>query len=361
MTAHRLSFALILIVLTLARTALSQDTRPASAPATRTSEIRRGVTTGGPPEERTRRFYENVIRKVEPSLQGNFERLPLYVELFKREFVEDTRTFAIDVTAKAIDSKRVTMGGYVEYDEHRRSLGEFLKYLGFTTDMEGLNLYPVSSLGKARFAIVRADTAYVYSRSLPPRETLTESLKGDGLFLLGPPENGYFRCHAADGYVGYVAADAIERVDGETFDARLNTPGTAEPDPRVEGAIAEGLKLLGTKYVWGGTSAGGVDCSGLVHTAFRSQGMRLPRDADQQALVGKLVAIRWHRSSLRRGDVLFFLGRRGTITHTGIYLGNNEFLEATDPVVTVSSFDPSAANYAERRDRAFCFAKRIFD
>jgi cell wall-associated NlpC family hydrolase len=73
----------------------------------------------------------------------------------------------------------------------------------------------------------------------------------------------------------------------------------------------------------------GVDCSGLVYTAFRSQGIRLPRDADQQALTGRLVATRWHRSSLRRGDVLFFLGRRGTIHHTAIYLGNNEILEAT--------------------------------
>ncbi|MGB7160995.1 MAG: C40 family peptidase [Tepidisphaeraceae bacterium] len=352
------------IAILLASLAISQPgfaQQPTTAPATRPAEIRRGVTMGGPPEERARRYYENVIRKIEPSLQGSFERLPLYMELFKREFVEDTRTFAIDVTAKVVDRSRVTVSGYVEFDEHRRSLAEFLKHLGFTANSEGLNVYPAAALGKERFAVVRADAAYIYSRPIAPRETLTEALKGDGLFLLGSAEDGHYRCHASDGYVGYVSADAVDRVAGEAFDARVNPPRVAQADERIEGAIAAASKLLGTRYVWGGTSGDGVDCSGLVYTAFRSQGVRLPRDADQQALAGKLVAIRWHRSSLRRGDVLFFLNQRGTITHTGIYLSNDEFLEAADPVVKVSSFVPSAPNYAKKRDESFCFAKRIFD
>jgi len=345
-----------------ARPLLAQDAPPASATAPSLPEVRRGVTMGGPPEERQRRFYENVIRKVEPSLQGSFDRLPLYVELFRREFVEDPRTFAVDFTARVVDRSRVSVTGYVEFEEHRRSLADFLKFLGFTADLEGLNVYPAASLGKERFAIVRTEGAYVYSRPVEPRERLTESLKDDGLFLLGGVENGHYRCHAADGYVGYVAADALERVSGEAFDARINPQTATQPaDQRIEGAIAAASKLMGTKYVWGGTSSAGVDCSGLVHTAFRSQGVRLPRDADQQSLVGKLVATRWHRTGMRRGDVLFFLNRRGTITHTGIYLGNNEFLEATDPVVKISSFDPSSPNYAPRRDEGFCFAKRILD
>ena len=97
-----------------------------------------------------------------------------------------------------------------------------------------------------------------------------------------------------------------------------------------------------------------------MQTAFASQGIHLPRDAEQQAIVGKLVATRWHRDALRRGDVLFFMGRRGTVSHTAIYLGNDEFIEASGKV-QVTSFNPSHPNYAKGRAEGFCFAKRIID
>ncbi len=337
------------------------DEAAATAATTNPAEIRRGAPMGGSSEERGRRFYENVIRKVEPSLKGDLARLPLYVELFKREFVEDTRTFAIDLTAVAMANNGVAVNGRVEFEEHRRSLGEFFKHLGFVANVEGVGLYPSTALGDEQFAVVRADHTFIYAKPVGPRETLTDSLNGDGLFLLAPADNGHFLCHATDGYVGYVSGDAIERMTAKQFGAAMNPPRAAVDDPRIEGAITAATKLMGTKYVWGGMTGEGIDCSGLVHTAFRSQGVRLPRDADQQALAGKLVATRWHRSTLRRGDVLFFLGRRGTVSHTAIYLGNNEYLEATSPVVAVTSFDPSAPNYNKRRDEGFCFAKRVFD
>lgn len=336
-------------------------TNPADNPPDNPAEIRRGVTMGGSSQERTRQFYENVIRKVEPSLKGDPARLPLYIELFKREFVEDPRTFAIDLTALPDRDGGIALFGHVEFEEHRRSLVEFLNHLGFLNVRDVLSVMPSRMLGENQYAVVRADRAFIHSKPTGPRETLTEALKGDGLFLLAPADDAHFLCHAADGYVGYVSGDALERMTGEQFDAAMNPPRAAVVDDRIEGAIGAASKLMGTKYVWGGMTTDGVDCSSLVYTAFRSQGVRLPRDADQQALTGKLVATRWHRSSLRRGDVLFFLGRRGTINHTGIYLGNNDFLEATSPVVTISSLDPSAPNYSERRDRAFCFAKRVFD
>ncbi len=359
---NRIALLLLAVVFGCSQAA-AQDAGDARAtnPATNPAEIRRGAAMGGSPEERDQRFYENVIRRIEPSLKGNPGRLPQYIDLFKREFVEDPRTFAFDVTALPDRDGGVALFGRLEFEEHRRSLNEFLKHLGFADVRDELTLLPAAELGEQKFAVVRADRTFVYDKPAAPRETLTESLKGDGLFLLAPADNHHVLCHAADGYVGYVALDAIERMTGEQFDAAMNPPRVAQVDERIEGAIAAASKLMGTKYVWGGMTSEGVDCSGLVHTAFRSQGIRLPRDADQQALTGKLVATRYHRSSLRRGDVLFFLSRRGTISHTGIHLGNYEFLEATSPVVTISSFDPSAKNYSQRRDEAFCFAKRVFD
>src|SRR5688500_11319670 len=187
------------------------DDGAATVPATNPTEIRRGAPMGGSSEERGRRFYENVIRKVEPSLKGDLARLPLYIELFKREFIEDTRTFAIDITAIAMANDGVMVNGRVALVEHRRSLGEFLKPLGFVPDVDGVGLSPSAALGDRQYAIVRAEHALIYAKPVGPRETLTDSLKGDGLFLLAPADNGHFLCHAPDGYVGYVSGDAIEQ------------------------------------------------------------------------------------------------------------------------------------------------------
>jgi cell wall-associated NlpC family hydrolase len=358
---HRIASLLALAVAALSCPAVAQEADEFRPNTTNPSEIRRGMAMGASSEERSRRFYENVIRKVEPSLRGDPARLPIYLELFKREFVEDPRTFAVDIGAVAMANNGVAVTGRVEFEEHRRALTDLFRHMGFAPNVDGVGVYPDAALGALKFAVVSEDRAFIYARPSGQRETLTESLKGDALFLLAHAENGHYLCHAADGYVGYVAGDSIERMTRDQFDAAMNPPKAAVADERVEGAIAAASKLMGTKYVWGGMTKDGIDCSGLVYAAFRSQGVRLPRDADQQALAGKLVATRWHRSTLRRGDVMFFLGRRGTISHTAIYLGNNELLEATSPVVTITSLDPTAPNYSKRRDDAFCFAKRIFD
>ena len=87
----------------------------------------------------------------------------------------------------------------------------------------------------------------------------------------------------------------------------------------------------------------------------------MPRDADQQSLVGTLVATRWHQSSLARGDVLFFLNRRGTISHTAIYLGDGKFIEAAEPVVKITRLDDIPPGKDKARGDSLCFAKRVLE
>jgi cell wall-associated NlpC family hydrolase len=355
--------ARLLIVSSLALGALSLSLgAERTESTTRPTDIRRGVDMSVPREERAKHFYENAIRKVEPSLVGMPERLPQYVDLFKREFVEDPRTFAFDVKATKTGDA-VAVSGWVEFDEHRKALGQFLGYLGFSkVNEEALENVPGPAMCETAYAIVGNSPCFVYDKPAGQRENLTQALPGDGLFLLRDNHDGTFLCHAADGYVGYVEAAKVRRVDGDAFDKHLQSrPRSADADTRIETAIAAAMKLQGTKYVWGGRTPDGIDCSGLVHTAFRAAGVNLPRDADQQSLVGTLVATRWHTSSLRRGDVLFFLGKRGTVSHTGIYLGDGKFIEATDPVVKITPLDEIPAGKDRARDETLCFGKRVLE
>jgi len=144
--------------------------------------------------------------------------------------------------------------------------------------------------------------------------------------------------------------------------------------PKSKGAVTEDAcgvvvdrviecaeRLLGTPYRWGGKTSAGIDCSGLVQTAFAASGIYLPRDSDQQSQMGRLTATRWFRGTLRRGDTLYFLRADGRVGHTAIYLGDNRYLEAVRPVVRVTSFDPKSPDYSASRAASFAFAKRLLE
>ncbi|MFJ6571576.1 C40 family peptidase [Streptomyces sp. NPDC091292] len=92
-------------------------------------------------------------------------------------------------------------------------------------------------------------------------------------------------------------------------------------------AVISFLKAqLGDAYVMGGTGPNSWDCSGLVQAAFQQAGVSLPRTSQQQSTAGTQVGT----SNLQVGDILYW-GGAGSAYHTGVYIGNGQYLDAANP------------------------------
>ena len=90
--------------------------------------------------------------------------------------------------------------------------------------------------------------------------------------------------------------------------------------------VRTAARYKGTPYRWGGTSPkSGFDCSGLTKVVYQLNGLDLPRTSRQQWGAGKPI----RRKELSKGDLVFFAtGKRGRVSHVGIYTGDGKFLHA---------------------------------
>jgi cell wall-associated NlpC family hydrolase len=135
----------------------------------------------------------------------------------------------------------------------------------------------------------------------------------------------WLRVRLVDGRTGYIQAG----------DVTLNATriGTAE-------MLALSRKFLGLPYTWGGTSSFGYDCSGFMQMLERQRGVNMPRDAQPQAEWSGVVPV--SRKDVEAGDLLYFGSSEKHITHTGMYLGDGKFINATThltPMVRIDDLD----------------------
>lgn len=77
-------------------------------------------------------------------------------------------------------------------------------------------------------------------------------------------------------------------------------------------------------YLWGGKTTYGIDCSGFIQVIFKQLGVRLDRDASQQALSGESVDFQ----NIKKGDLAFFGKGNDKITHVGIALEGSIIVHA---------------------------------
>jgi cell wall-associated NlpC family hydrolase len=230
-----------------------------------------------------------------------------------------------------------------------------------------------------RPARVRAAVADLRSAPRSDAGQNTQLLLGDGVLMFDEREGWAWVQAESDGYVGYVASDSLVE-SGTQPTHRLAVPRSflyPAPDlrfPRAnvlsmgsavevssfaetrgtryallatgEAIIANHLQpvgefagdyvavaetLLATPYLWGGVSAFGIDCSGLVQLSMRMAGRSVLRDSDMQAAsIGDPVDPGADFSMLRRGDLVFWKG------HVAIMIDAATMIHASGHTMMVS-------------------------
>jgi cell wall-associated NlpC family hydrolase len=83
-------------------------------------------------------------------------------------------------------------------------------------------------------------------------------------------------------------------------------------------------QYLHAPYLWGGKTPFGIDCSGLMQQVFKICGLKLPRDAYQQAALGNTIEF----GEQKEGDLVFFAGETGKVVHVGLMIDNETIIHA---------------------------------
>jgi len=202
-------------------------------------------------------------------------------------------------------------------------------YIGWTPKPAVRIGQPYAATGP--IAEVQSMFAHVYRETSTTKHAPLITLPFESrLEVLGEPvENGrWLEVRLADGRTAWVQTGDIA-----TEPKRMTIPETLEFAKR----------LLGLPYTWGGTSSYGYDCSGLSQMLARRRGYTLPRDAQPQSEWSGSAPV--EPKDLQPGDLLYFGASPKKVTHTGIYLGDGKFINATTHVTPVVRIDDLKEEY----------------
>ncbi|QDT01883.1 Dipeptidyl-peptidase 6 [Rubripirellula lacrimiformis] len=233
-----------------------------------------------------------------------------------------------------------------------------------------LVLLPEDQTGSLVNALVNNSVIHLRREPSSTKELVTQALLGTPVRIL-KTESGKSLIQVPDGYLGWVNAAELHRVDQAELDAYRDAEkviytvqsGRSYSDPDVnsipmsdlvignmvckvseesgftqirypdgrlgwvdsgdllpavavfhqqtmkERLVQTALKFHGIPYLWGGTSSKNIDCSGLICNVYFMNGIQLPRDANMQAQVGRELTTDFVADALQPGDLLFF-GRK---------------------------------------------------
>jgi len=164
------------------------------------------------------------------------------------------------------------------------------------------------------------EVAAVRAEPRDDAEQVTQALRGESLEI-EERLAGWVHVRTSYGYPGWVRSETL------TGDSPLDLART----------------YLGSRYEWGGMTAAGIDCSGLVHMAFRLSGRIVPRDACQQDEAGEDVAVPHVGDLVTYGD---------PVDHVAFWIGDGSILHSTGRdggVGVVEEREPATLRARRRR------------
>lgn len=146
----------------------------------------------------------------------------------------------------------------------------------------------------------------------------------DKVNILETHSNGWQKISTSSGLTGWVNGSYITEQNQQSL-----SQVQAKPSSKVNSMLDVAKKQLGKPYKWGASGPNAFDCSGFVYYSYKNgAGVTLPRSSREQAKVGKAVS----KDQLQPGDLVFFATGGGkSISHVGIYIGENKFVHATQP------------------------------
>jgi len=354
---------------------------------------------------------------------GGQERANEILAEARAQLAPDRRTVVFDIRPD-VRGRFLTLYGEVHDPELKERLMRFIRETGEFEPVDSLRTLPDPALGTKTIGIVSLSVANLRQKPSHPAELGTQALLGTPVRIL-KKERGWLYVQTPDGYLCWTD-DTVAEMTPEEYEVWLGqqrlivttefafvraaaSPSSLPvsdvvagcilglkgrvgssyevlyPDGRTgyldqnlaeplrpwlmrakatpQSVVATAERFMGIPYLWGGTSAKGMDCSGFTKTVYFLNGIQLPRDAGQQERVGDLVETDDLLTTVQPGDLLFFGFRpnekRGErVTHVGISLGGARFIHASGDV-HINSLNPDDADYSEHRHTTFLRVKRI--